>query len=125
MSDKVEQKNEDIFVTKHAYERMKERMGLNKKAAKRLAYRAHSDGISYDDVTGRLRNYILAKARCIDVDGTEVYVYGEYMYVYSHKEEWDALLTVYQMPHIMRKQGIVRQKKMVMGIREKSCLNTL
>lgn len=42
----------NIRITDHAYQRMKERMGLNKKAAKRMMSIVYKSGICKDNTTG-------------------------------------------------------------------------
>ena len=47
-----------INITKHAYDRMKERLGFSKKAAARMADVAYLEGISHRETNGRLNKYI-------------------------------------------------------------------
>lgn len=51
-------KKTTIYLTNHAYDRMRERLGLGRKAADRLVKRACERGIFEEEVTGRLSSYL-------------------------------------------------------------------
>lgn len=44
----------DIVITDHAYDRMKERLGWNKKAGARMAQKAYTDGTTHGETRGSL-----------------------------------------------------------------------
>lgn len=44
----------DVYISDHAYIRMKERAGIGKKAACRLSAKAYRDGVGKDEVSGSL-----------------------------------------------------------------------
>ena len=48
----------NLRISKHAYDRMKERLGMNKKAAQRIAQKALSNGIGREETSGCLQRYI-------------------------------------------------------------------
>ena len=52
-----------MIITKHAYDRGKVRMGLNKKAFRRLAERALNEGHEHKDANGQLRKYLNMKQK--------------------------------------------------------------
>lgn len=45
-----------VTITKHAEQRLKERMGLNKKALQRAAETAYDKGVKHQETTGNLKN---------------------------------------------------------------------
>lgn len=81
-----------IQVTKHAYERGKERLGLNAKAFTRLAEKAYSGGKEHKDVKGRLMkylNYEFLKHK----KANNMRIYGEFLYFFQGRR----LLTVVRL----------------------------
>ena len=52
-------KNENILVTAHAYDRLKERNNWNKRAASRMAEKAYAEGKDLRDASGCLKNWYL------------------------------------------------------------------
>lgn len=52
MEDKV------AVVTNHAVKRIRERVGVNKRATENLARKALKDGLSHKDLSGNLRRYV-------------------------------------------------------------------
>ncbi len=47
-----------VIITKHAEQRLKERVGLNKKALQRAAEAAYSKGIRHQETTGNLKKWV-------------------------------------------------------------------
>lgn len=47
----------ETIVTQHGKKRLKERAGLNKKAAEKNADKAFQEGIKHSEVSGSLRKY--------------------------------------------------------------------
>lgn len=72
----------NIFVTEHAYVRMRERLGLGKKSAARMAQRACERGIIEEDVTGRLSGY-LKQGETHNGERSRKFLYGEYVFVFT------------------------------------------
>jgi len=87
-----------IFMTDHSNERMKERMGLNKKAAAREAAKAHEHGLTVDDLDGPLARHIEA-SDCHSDDDCRSKIYHNWVYVFSECPERDeaVLVTVYEL----------------------------
>lgn len=73
---------EDIIITKHAYTRMKERNGWNKKTATRMVRRVYSDGTRHDQVKGYLKKWLKTKYEYSN-DGDEYILYGEKLYIFN------------------------------------------
>lgn len=106
-----------IEITKHAYDRMKEWLGLNKKAATRMAEIAYSDGIKHGDRSGQLYRYISAQAYAYMKKGYCLKIYGEavYCFINGRDEETDekisSLVTVWAIPQNLKNQVLGLQKK--------------
>ncbi|WP_224364199.1 hypothetical protein [Hyalangium versicolor] len=88
----------DLHISEHAFQRGRERLGLNRKATERMACRAFAAGLRHEDTFGALRQYLgmVASTR-----GTadNLRVHGEAVWVFcSH-----TLVTVLQLPHELRK----------------------
>lgn len=106
----------DQFVTKHGYSRMKERMGLGKKATERMTLKAFNEGItSYELKKGHLKDYLNRKeknpgsAQCVKVYGQTVY-----FFVTDGKDKI-GLITAYQLPRDLQKEAIDQQKLLKMA----------
>ena len=84
-----------IYVTDHARERIKERVGLPKKAAERNARKALDNGIGQSECTGRLKKYaehlFLSHRR-----GGKMRFYGNHIYIFT---TMDKLVTVLPLPN--------------------------
>ena len=101
----------DPFVTKHGYSRMKERMGLGKKATERMTLKAFYEGITCNELKkGHLKEYLSQKeklpgsAQCVKVYGQTVY-----FFVTDGKDKI-GLITVFQLPKDLQKEAIDQQK---------------
>lgn len=94
-----------VYVTKHAYKRMKERCGYNKATCQRMAEKAFSEGVSYTDVSGRLDKYFY-HLYCYDFSANNLRIYGEFVYVFSNHN----LVTVMLVPNEL-KEGVKKSQK--------------
>jgi hypothetical protein len=101
----MEQKDEEIKITEHAYTRAKERLSLSRKAIDRLAKKAFIDGRKHSDTTGQLNKY-LTKIYLQDRIANNIRLYGEYIYLFRSL----TLITVYQLPEWFRKSPERRKK---------------
>lgn len=84
---------EGIVITKHAYMRMKERNGWNKRAATRMVSRVYNDGIRPGQIKGYLKNWVNTKYEYSNV-GDEYILYGDKLYIFNDK----TMLTVLPTP---------------------------
>ena len=106
-----------IDITKHAYDRMKERLGLSKKAANRMAEIAYAEGIKHGDTNGRLYKYISSQAYAYMKKGYCLKIYGEAVYCFingkDEETETSSLVTVWVIPQNLKNQvlGLQRKKK--------------
>ncbi len=105
----------DVCVSKHAYERMRERLGINKKAAQRMAVRAYEAGIGYSDTSGRLQKYIEKNSIAYMRQGTRIIIYGDavYCFVCGSTSKYDkTLVTVLHLPNELKNQAHGVRRKM-------------
>lgn len=84
---------EELVITKHAYTRMKERNGWNKKAATRMVSRIYSDGMRPDQVKGYLKSWLNTKYEYRN-DGDEYVLFGDKLYIFNGM----TMLTVLPIP---------------------------
>lgn len=87
-----------MHLTRHAYERGKQRLGLPKRALDRLAPKALQHGTSARDYVGRMRRY-LDSVYHYNERANNVRVYGEHVFVFDN----DTLITVFPVPNDLRK----------------------
>jgi hypothetical protein len=86
----------EVIITDHANKRVKERVGLPKKAIKKYAQAAFDKGIRHSSAKGRLKRWLDSlylerkKANNLRVLGRHVYVFNN-----------NALITVLHLPHRM------------------------
>ena len=98
-------------VTWHAKNRMKQRVGVPKRAVSKQADRAFENGITHKETTGGLRRYLdsiyLKKgiANNIRVWDGRIYLFAD-----------SKLITVYTLPSQFRKKELALMKKKKMGI---------
>ena len=106
-----------VEVTKHAYERSKERLGLNKKATVRTAVIAYEKGIKHSETKGQLFAYISDRCRKYMFKGQDIRIYGDVVYCFVRKKELDKVLlcTVFSIPKSLSNQIHALSKKKAMA----------
>ena len=94
--DKAEE--DCIFISRHAFDRMRERNGWNKKTAIRMTKRIFDDGIDPDAVRGEYRPWVRYRAQthpdCL------LKFYGQNLYVFQN----NILITVLQGTKLYKQQ---------------------
>ena len=101
-----------IVLSNHAYVRMKERVGVGKKAAERLVSRAYEEGIDKGKARGSLFRYITGETRKVCYRDTNVKIYGEMVYCFMDTPEGKSVLvTVFCIPGSLRKQALGAQRR--------------
>jgi hypothetical protein len=93
-------------ITKHAYQRAKERCGLNKKAIDHLLPIALEKGLSHKETIGSLNKWVSGVYLRYG-NGSNMRVYGEYLFICDHK----ALITIYKVPNNLKMQARILLKK--------------
>ena len=106
----------NIIITNHAYSRMKERLGIKKKAADRIVEVAYEEGISHSETSGRLNKYVSDKARAYMTKGYRIRIYGEAVYCFVEKGKKIVLVTVWHIPNNLKNQVIGLQKRKKEGL---------
>ena len=85
-------------ITKHAYDRGKDRLGWKKNTLRRMSKRAWRRGLTYLDTKGKIRDFVNDKKKNYPfVDA--IRIYGENIYFFSE----DKLITVYRLNNDLAK----------------------
>lgn len=107
-----------VVLTDHAIMRGKERLGLGKKALKRMSDKAFKEGVALGDMYGSLYRYISEKLdRPYTPPISDVRLYGEYLFLYSAGKDqyfgdtFPILVTILLVPAELRRQAILQFKK--------------
>lgn len=85
-----------LNITRHAFQRAKERLGLSQDAFRRISAMAFCYGMPGEKTKGRLRQFIESK-NYHNPDNI-VRLYGENLFIFKH----DFLVTVYQLPRELK-----------------------
>jgi len=93
-------------ITKHAFERGKERLGFNKKALERITNKAFQEGISHKDTKGKLHRYLTKLYFKDKFRAENIRIYGDAIFIIQKKR----LITIYNLPKEFR-NTIKRIKK--------------
>lgn len=104
-------KHNEIIITKHGYERSKERQHYNKRQTEKAVANAVSKGKCADNFHSRERDYLSNMSR----NGHKAYVYNGFCYIIS---EDNVCVTTYRLPvwfgkksHYVGKTKIKNPKK--------------
>ena len=105
-----------VVVTKHAEKRLRERMGLGKKAVQRAAETAYEKGIKHAETTGNLNKWITS-LYFNNKTANNIRLYNDKAWIFAGKN----LITVLQIPASLKKsvKDVLDRKKA-----EESALNT-
>lgn len=82
-----------VKVSHHAEQRMRERLGLNKKSIERIAQRALDKGISHNQTKGNLKKWVTG-TWAKNKNANNIKIYGDKCFIF-HDE---LLITVIQLP---------------------------
>ena len=83
-----------MIVTRHAEQRIRERVGLPKRVADKAAARALSDGVRRTETTGRLRRYLDALYHARN-EANNIRVWADKVYLFHNV----ILITVLNLPN--------------------------
>lgn len=104
-----------ISMTDHALKRLKERAGLNKKAATRTSSIAYEKGIRHGETKGQLFEYIAGECARYMRKGTDIRIYGDMVYCFRKEnrsgERVAVLLTAFHIPNSLQNQIHSLQRK--------------
>ena len=90
----------EVIITEHAKDRMISRLGLNKKSLLRIATKAYNEGLSHNQVKGRLRKYIDGLWFHGDGKANNIKIYGDKAYLFKG----NLLITVIQVPNNLTRE---------------------
>ena len=92
--DKGERKyDENLEISKHAYRRMKERNGWNKKTSDRMLRRIYTEGLRPSQVKGYLKGWVNGKTEYAGEEN-EFILFGDKLYIFNE----NIMLTVLPVP---------------------------
>lgn len=83
-----------VGVTAHAKKRLKERCGVTKNSALKMAERAFTKGISFENASTELKKYISSVYLCHGKMCNNIRIYGNMVYIFDNR----TLITVYPIP---------------------------
>lgn len=83
-----------VYISDHAMERLRKRLGFNKNAACRMTAKAFDNGLTREEATGYLRTWIDGKIEHMKINkNVDFRIYGQYAFLFSD----NVLITVYNM----------------------------
>lgn len=94
-----------VIISEHAFDRAKERLGMDRKAFETLALKAFVSGMKHGECKGRLNKYI-TKLFMQNGTANNTRIYGEIIYLFSG----NTLITVYQLPNDLKKYLSLKTK---------------
>ncbi|QFJ55271.1 hypothetical protein [Pseudobutyrivibrio xylanivorans] len=83
----------EVVITKHAYSRLKERNGWNKKASDRMIPKVYVNGLRPEQIKGYLKNWVITKYEYSN-ERDEYVLFGDKLYIFNNK----TMLTVLPTP---------------------------
>ena len=88
----MENNQSKLQITKHAYMRLKERNGWNKKTSDRMIQKVFADGLRYDNIKGYIRIWLKEYGYS---DNSDYVLYGRYIYIFKD----NCLITSFPVPN--------------------------
>jgi hypothetical protein len=85
--------DKSIKLTRHSLKRLKERVGLPKKACQKHAEKAFADGLTHSDMKGQAKRYI-DKLYLEHRNANNIRAYGEFIFLFKN----NTLITVLNKP---------------------------
>lgn len=104
-----------VIVTKHAKKRLRERMGLGKKAVQRAAEMAYEKGIKHAETNGNLNKWVTS-LYFNNKTANNIRLYNDKAWIFAGKN----LITVLQIPASLKKsvKDVLDRKKAEEGAEE-------
>lgn len=87
-----------VIITKHAEERLKERIGLGKKALQRAAEAAYEKGVKHSETTGNLNKWVTS-LYFRNPEANNIRLYNDKAWIFAGQK----LITVIQVPASLKK----------------------
>lgn len=88
-----------IEITRHAEQRMRERLGINKKSIERIAQRAFDEGIKHSETKGNLNKWVTS-VYFKNESANNIRIYGNTLFIFDDNK----LVTVYYIPRNLTKK---------------------
>lgn len=104
-SSKEKDRLQGLYITDHAYDMAKERLGMNRTSFEKISAKALEFGVKQSDSAGNLKRYIDSKYFA-QKSANNIRIYGENLFIFSKQ----TLITVYQIPNNLRKSALKIQK---------------
>lgn len=103
----------NIEISKNAFEKLKHKSGLNKKAAIKVSKNAYKYGIKHSETSGNLYRYMSSLAANSN-KGTDLRLYGDKAFIFNKNTNKKAiiLVTVIQLPNNISKKVIELKNKL-------------
>lgn len=95
-----------VHITRHANQRVRQRVGIPKKAVKRYVETAYLDGLSHGELCGGLKRYIdgvYLQKRCAN----DIRVYGEFVFLFQNAR----LITITNLPNRYKRVAREQQRE--------------
>ena len=111
-----------VYISRHAFKRMKERNGWNRKASMRMVEKVVESGMRERDMEYKIRQWVKIKNAMRKKPDTdcEIILYGSYIYIFSKSD--NTLLTSYSVPNSVVKNKNTDVKNWKRKYREEACL---
>ena len=100
----------NIEISNHAFERMHERLGLNKKVIIRMVEKAYELGLTHSQTSGNLHKYISQQHNLYKHKGSCNKIYGENVFIFNQQVNKIILVTVFQLPNTLKSVALPLQK---------------
>ena len=100
----------NIEISNHAFDRMHERLGLNKKAIIRMVEKAYELGLTHSQASGNLYKYISQQHNLYRHKGSCIKIYGENVFIFNQQVNKIILVTVFQLPNNLKSLALTLQK---------------
>lgn len=98
-------------VSRHAYCRMRERVGGGRRAADRISVRVYEQGLRAAEVHGKLGRYMVARETAYPGSKVEARIYGDMIYLYGGSGDSRSLITLYRLPNSLVRQACAMWKR--------------
>ena len=100
----------NIEISNHAFERMHERLGLNKKAIIRMVEKVYKLGLTHSQASGNLYKYISQQHNLYKHKGSCIKIYGENVFIFNQQVDKIIPVTVFQLPNNLKSLALTLQK---------------
>lgn len=84
---------EELIISEHAYKRIRQRNGWNRKTTDRMIKRIYLNGLRIDEIKGYAKKWFSHKQSNRSLEG-EYILYGDHVYIFNG----NVLITSYQLP---------------------------